>query len=358
MIWLIWLASPKARIFFDNFRELIKNFEDKERRTMAERKTANIGNIDFATLSIPIFIIIALAIGLFLAWKIGNSIANPLIETTLAIQSLAREGANILLPDKGRADEIGILTKAFNSMVIQLEENESQIKVENMTRKKAEQEAVQANQVKSDFLAAMSHEIRTPMAGIAGMTDLLLGSKLSHQQMDWANSIQQSNTNLIRILSEILDQSKLEAGKLEISPADFHLVSMVENIAQMIEPSIHSKGLKLNIDIDKSIPEGVRSDPFRIGQILTNLISNALKFTEEGNITIKVAIDQSDSSGSDDSLDSPQKMLKFSVIDTGVGLVITPNKICLNPLPRLTVPHHANMAGQDWGYQFPNPWQN
>lgn len=231
MIWLIWLASPKARIFFDNFRELIKNFEDKERRTMAERKTANIGNIDFATLSIPIFIIIALAIGLFLAWKIGNSIANPLIETTLAIQSLAREGANILLPDKGRADEIGILTKAFNSMVIQLEENESQIKVENMTRKKAEQEAAQANQVKSDFLAAMSHEIRTPMAGIAGMTDLLLGSKLSHQQMDWANSIQQSNTNLIRILSEILDQSKLEAGKLEISPADFHLVSMVENIA-------------------------------------------------------------------------------------------------------------------------------
>jgi signal transduction histidine kinase/ActR/RegA family two-component response regulator len=176
---------------------------------------------------------------------------------------------------------------------------------------KAILESQAARQMQEQFLANMSHEIRTPMNGIKGMTDLLLDTPLSQKQQELAGTIKSAANNLLVIINDILDFSKIKAGKLNIEKIEFALKDILTNISSIFEHRIKKKGLRLDIVLSPDIPGRLIGDPYRLNQILINLVGNATKFTEEGHIEIKVDVQKKT---------EQEVHLTFSVTDTGIGI--------------------------------------
>nr|WP_218572940.1 ATP-binding protein [Pseudomonas sp. R-28-1W-6] len=269
-----------------------------------------------------------LTVTALLALRMSRSINEPLRSIKQGVAQLKDGNLQTRLPALGN-HELDELASGINRMAESLQnaqdelqhsidqatedvrQNLETIEIQNIELDFARKEALEASRIKSEFLANMSHEIRTPLNGILGFTNLLQKSDMSPRQQDYLNTIEKSAESLLGIINEILDFSKIEAGKLILESIPFNLRDLLQDTLTILAPAAHEKQLELVSLIYRDTPLSLQGDPQRLKQVLTNLVSNAIKFTREGTIALRAMVE-------DESDDRAQ--LRISVQDTGVGL--------------------------------------
>jgi len=250
----------------------------------------------------------------------------PLIDVTRVVRDSGRYDVRAAAGD---ADEIGELIEQFNAMLAGIEKRDQQLlqqqdglertvsartaelQASNLELIEMRDKAMEGNRAKSEFLANMSHEIRTPMNGILGMTQIVLDGNLTDDQRDCLTTVRTSAENLLSILNDILDFSKIESRKLDVEAAPFVLRDVVGDTMKPFTMQAHQKGLELICNVDPDVPAEVVGDRTRLQQVLTNLVGNALKFTEAGHVLVSIT---------ETTRAAGTSHLRFSISDTGIGI--------------------------------------
>ena len=275
--------------------------------------------------SFLITLVIVLSAIVLALWS-GRQLVNTVVGLTNAVKHVRNGNLNTVV-EVTDSREFGMLQSGFNAMIESMRNSQAELSAmatkqlrdalneledKNQDLILQREKAQQANQAKSRFLATMSHEIRTPLSGMLGMLTLIKGTQLSNTQSEYVGNLELAAKSLRALIEDILDLSRIEAGKLSIHREQFSLSMIIDEISAMLAPSAHDKNVEFIAYMAPELPGQVYGDPTRLRQVLINLVSNAIKFTDEGYITLRV-LPQGDASAN-------APLVRFEVQDTGIGI--------------------------------------
>jgi signal transduction histidine kinase/CheY-like chemotaxis protein len=252
-------------------------------------------------------ILFCIPISILCSNKIQGVISEPILHLLGTMKLISEEGNYALRAKKYQNDELGKLTDGFNEMLAQINARDKEV----LEARSDAEAAEKAKDERTRFLASMSHEIRTPINGVIGLADLLEDTDLDERQHSYVTNLNRSGKVLLTLINDILDFSKIEAGKLELDPVFFDIYDMVENVIALFSESARDKNNDLCYSISDSISTRFLGDSHRIGQVLINILGNAIKFTECGEITVRITTMEDSEKSS---------WVKFEILDTGIGI--------------------------------------
>lgn len=318
------MLDPDARQSMSNLQEPLGWVVVEMSHIRTEKET-------YKALLISLLLIIGgVILSMAIALRLSRAFTNPVFELNEAVAKL-KEGKLDTRVYTGAGPEFEQLESGLNAMAEELSKAQAEmqqnidqatedlretletIEIQNIELDFARKEALEASRIKSEFLANMSHEIRTPLNGIIGFTELLLKSPLPRQQRDHLSTIRKSSEILLTIINDILDFSKIEAGKLILDRVPFQLRDIVEEVMVMLAPAAHAKNLDLVPLVYNDVPDNIMGDPLRVKQVITNLVNNAIKFTQTGEVVLRASLEEEEA-------DTNRVTLRLSITDSGVGL--------------------------------------